>query len=367
MAQSMLIVLLGVMSLATDGFGAAPPSQFSEEFRETLGEALPPSMIEQLNSQLKSIEVISIPVSESTVNIATQSPANSNAGLFNPSFLNLLGSTLPPELINYINSITTLAIPIHFVDATIPPSPETTPTLSAKEIAETLVASLLTTGTPDSALPTDARQTAISPSASPSASPTATPEPSQTSAASPSPTTIWYPWTSTPKSPSAKTATPTQTPSPTATSTATATPTSVATWDFNITNIALDNLPGTTITVYPGQTVLLDYDYQVWTSNQDNLVQLLSGINNTVNADGSCAYNGIPGISPGVTGNVNDRNLTAPTTPGTYDIEMGYDLQLNCADAVTNYTNLRKKVIGTITVIPAPPTPTPPKPTTITK
>jgi len=118
----------------------------------------------------------------------------------------------------------------------------------------------------------------------------------------------------------------------------------------------LDNIPGNTITVPVGSIVFLDYNYQVWAGGSSWITQLVSGVESTVNTDGVCGYNGIPGTSPGVGGFVDDERLTAPATPGTYNIMMYYDLQFTCVDAVNNYSGGAKKIIGTLTVIPAPTT-----------
>lgn len=101
MAQSMFIILLAVASLATDGFGAAPPSQFSKGFREVLGKALPHTLINQINPQLDSIDAASIPTQASMVK--TRTTTNSNSSLFSDNFLAVLSKTLPVELIEYIN------------------------------------------------------------------------------------------------------------------------------------------------------------------------------------------------------------------------------------------------------------------------
>ena len=337
MSQAMLIILLTIMSLATDGFGAAPPSQFSEDFREQLSEALPAELVEEINQYLTGVNTVHIPTQ--VVDAVGDVEPASSPSFFSENFLEFLSLVFPPEVFDTIYEITTP--PFGFPDANNVPS-QAESTLSPEEIAQTLVASFFTTGTPAAPPTADAQKTATALSSlTPSAIPTSTftPSPTPTASPSPSPTIIWYPWTFTP------------TPKPPPINTPTNTPTPTPTWNFIISNVALNNVPGSAITVYSGQTVLLDYDYQVWTSSAGNLAQLLSGVSGTVNADSACGYNGAPGLSPGTTGSVNDRNLTAPTMPGTYNIEMGYDLQFICGDAVANYTNLTKKVIGTLTVI----------------
>lgn len=272
--QSILIILLSTASLTTDAFGVAPPSQFSEGFREILGESLPLDFIKPINQYLDSIAVATIPVK------------------------------LPPKKI---------------------------PTVSPKEIAETLVASLLSTGTP---LATNLPLTATPlPSLTPSVVPTATSTivPTITSTA----TLTWHAWTSTPAPPPPLAPPPPSTPDP----------------YFIISNISLDFVPRTSITVSTGSTVDLDYDYQVWAYDPNASVQLVSGVENNVNGQVECGYEGIPSIHPGVSGNSTAlERLFAPAFAGTYDIIIEYHLQNNCSDATTAYgTNSIKQVIGEIT------------------
>lgn len=61
-AQALLAFLVVVGSLLTDGFGALPPSLFSEDFRKMLSENLPIEFIVPFNEYLNNLESPTIPL-----------------------------------------------------------------------------------------------------------------------------------------------------------------------------------------------------------------------------------------------------------------------------------------------------------------
>ena len=137
MGQTIFTVLVVVASITTDGFGAAPPSQFSEDFREQLSETLPSSATEQINEYLNNINAATIPAQ---VADAAEEEVATSAGLLSENFLEFLNVILPPTIFDFIYNMTT------FVDAnTVPPQAESTS--SPEEIAQTLVAAISNVGT----------------------------------------------------------------------------------------------------------------------------------------------------------------------------------------------------------------------------
>ena len=196
MSQAMLIILLTVMSLATDGFGAAPPSQFSEDFREQLSEALPAELVEEVNQYLTDLNAVTIPAQ--VVDAVEDVDPASSPSVFGEEFRMLLGEIFPVRIIESLNNI--LAIPIPYVDAGTP-STETGATQSPEELAEELLAAVRTQEALASPSIADAQQraTALS-NLTPSAIPisTFTPSPTPIASPSPSPAVVWYPWSPTP-------------------------------------------------------------------------------------------------------------------------------------------------------------------------
>ena len=142
------------------------------------------------------------------------------------------------------------------------------------------------------------------------------------------------------------TLTPTHTPSPTWTPTPT---TSFIAADVVVTNLNLNN-SGNSLTISPGSEIIGTLNYEVW--SQTNCpgceIQIVIGINGDAQ---DCAYHDKPGIYPGEAGN-GDFRLTAPTTPGTYEIRYQMTFELSCADGQTRYEDRTNQslVIGVITV-----------------
>jgi hypothetical protein len=105
---------------------------------------------------------------------------------------------------------------------------------------------------------------------------------------------------------------------------------------FNISTVNL-NGGGTSVTVLAGYPVVVTYSYQVVSDSCPLCItQLVTGLGAPGSHGGSCAYNGIPGVSPGAFGSEN-VTLTAPSTPGTYYVTVEYHWQYTCGDALTLY------------------------------
>lgn len=169
--------------------------------------------------------------------------------------------------------------------------------------------------------------------------------------------------TPTPTGTPTDTATPTLTPTITNTPTVTNTPTQTFTPTpsptlgpiYNIWNVSLAGGPNT-ITVDPGQTVWLDFDYQIANpdSNPASQRQIVIGLDATAIY---CAYNGVPGPNPGATGH-STRLLTAPMTPGLHYVIHQPAYAPNCTQAMAGYVGDPLRQIATIIVRGPTATPT---------
>ena len=149
----------------------------------------------------------------------------------------------------------------------------------------------------------------------------------------------------------AATATPTPTLAPTLTTT------TVPFTGFTISNANLtDDISqfGTSITISPGQPFYVSYDFQVFNhpSCPSCITQLVTGLGAAGSHGGSCAYNGIPSLYPGVSGS-EAVTLYAPEVSGTYPVVVEYHWQYTCADALANYGGggaVSPQLIGRVTV-----------------
>ena len=105
--------------------------------------------------------------------------------------------------------------------------------------------------------------------------------------------------------------------------------------------------------IEPGKTIKLTVYYELWNSNEcpSCKQQIVIGLEENPMY---CAYNGAPGIFPGIS--EHDQvfyEMTAPTEPGTYNIMWANTFEYTCHNAKNTYQNqpsIRKK-IGTIKVI----------------
>ena len=146
------------------------------------------------------------------------------------------------------------------------------------------------------------------------------------------------------------TATPTATPTDTATSPAP--PTTASFVGFYVSAVDI-NGAGSVATVSPGASVLVTYDFQVFNNPCPGCItQLVTGLGSPGTHGGYCAYDGVPGVFPGTTGG-EELSLTAPSTPGTYNVIVEYHWQYTCADALTNYGTggaVPRQIVGQIIV-----------------
>ena len=144
---------------------------------------------------------------------------------------------------------------------------------------------------------------------------------------------------------------------PTPTSVPTPTTTNVPFTGFTVSNVNLtDDISqfGTSITIPPGQPFYVSYDFQVFNhpSCPSCITQLVTGLGMAGSHGGSCAYNGIPGLFPGVSGS-EAVTLFAPEASGTYPVVVEYHWQYTCTDALANYGGggaVSPQVIGRVTV-----------------
>jgi hypothetical protein len=143
----------------------------------------------------------------------------------------------------------------------------------------------------------------------------------------------------------------------TATSTPIPTVTAAPFFGFAVSNVDMtDDLTqfGTSITLAPGADFYVFYDFQVFNDPCPSCItQLVTGLGSPGSHGGSCAYNGIPGVFPGVSGSEMYVTLTAPSTPGTYQVIVEYHWEFTCADALANYGSggaAPVRVIGQVTV-----------------
>ncbi|NJC98713.1 MAG: hypothetical protein FIB03_20670 [Anaerolineae bacterium] len=125
---------------------------------------------------------------------------------------------------------------------------------------------------------------------------------------------------------------------------------------FTISNVDMtDDVTqfGTSITLEPGQEFYVSYSFRVFSDPCPGCVtQLVTGLGSPGTHGGTCAYNGVPGVSPGVTGS-EAVTLYAPEASGTYPVVVEYHWQYSCGDALTFYGTggaVPSQVIGQVTV-----------------
>jgi hypothetical protein len=126
----------------------------------------------------------------------------------------------------------------------------------------------------------------------------------------------------------------TSTPTPTLVPTPTATTAPSA--GFYVSAVSIDG-SGSVATVPPGQPVSVTYNYQVFSDACPGCItQLVTGLGYAGSQSEWCAYDGIPGYSPGASGS-ESTTLLAPSTSGTYYVTVEYHWQYTCPDALANY------------------------------
>jgi len=107
---------------------------------------------------------------------------------------------------------------------------------------------------------------------------------------------------------------------------------------------------GPVIVATAGATISLSAATQVWNGSTCSgcRYQLVYGVEST---SMGCFYDWSPGVWPGVSG-TNTGSVKAPSTPGVYDVNVSYTLELSCANGMAaNPLNSRPTArIGTIVV-----------------
>ena len=113
-------------------------------------------------------------------------------------------------------------------------------------------------------------------------------------------------------------------------------------------NINLNGIPQTNLTVTQGGSFDFQYDYQVWARGATWALQMLAGLEGT-KMDCRDLHNGTntPGLYPGQFDSSGVINMTAPATVNTYNIYINADLNTSCA--VANYYGAGES-IASITV-----------------
>jgi hypothetical protein len=133
---------------------------------------------------------------------------------------------------------------------------------------------------------------------------------------------------------------PTETPIP---PTATPIPQYSPTEGYTITNVNVNN--GQSVSV--GQQFTLSFDYVIW--NGANcpgcILQLVVGLNGV---NQFCAYDAIPALNPPGTAGTANEMLTAPPSPGIYDISVFVVAEYTCNAALTY--SVATSVIATVNV-----------------
>lgn len=118
------------------------------------------------------------------------------------------------------------------------------------------------------------------------------------------------------------------------------TPTVTSFTGFTVSNVVLtDDITqfGTSITIQPGEAFYVSYDFRVFNDPCPGCItQLVTGLNFPGSHGEWCAYDGIPGVSPGVSGS-EGTTLFAPEASGTYPVIVEYFWHFSCADALANY------------------------------
>lgn len=115
---------------------------------------------------------------------------------------------------------------------------------------------------------------------------------------------------------------------------------------YIIQRLAFDLTKGPVVRVSAGASVTGTVSYTVWSGSYcpGCIIQLKLG----TTAPQTCIHNGGAGVYPGVSKDNVTFTIQAPSTPGTYELKTGFDLQYNCADALNG--GLSTISIGTIIV-----------------
>ncbi|MBN1505505.1 MAG: hypothetical protein JW955_01595 [Sedimentisphaerales bacterium] len=115
---------------------------------------------------------------------------------------------------------------------------------------------------------------------------------------------------------------------------------------------------GTAVTVGPGESVTVEYKYEVWNGTDCPFCrrQILAGLvkGSWSRVTGSCAFNAVPVLCPNKSSGSASAAFTAPSEVGTYDVVVVMDLQYTCAAAEDRFPSQGyRQTIGTVTVASA--------------
>ncbi len=112
------------------------------------------------------------------------------------------------------------------------------------------------------------------------------------------------------------------------------------------------NLTGTSPVVFaaPGQTFNASADIQVWVQSScaSCSAQLVYGVDTT---DQGCLFDGTPGVYPGNTQNTKAFAVTAPTTPGVYEVRVAHIEELSCSIAMSRMALATRPTLARIGVL----------------
>jgi hypothetical protein len=320
---------LTTIMIATAGFGALPENPLTDTFRTVLGGILPPDLLNPLDSYL---EMVSSPqIQPKLASVSDGAPPSDIAPTEQP----------PLDPVGWLFSLLE-----RNNNAALPAASSLDATQIALAATQTQVVFLQSVTSTYTQISTGTAIPSIAPP------PTAISSATATQIFVP----IYFPpsATSLPPLPTF-TFTPTFTPSPTFTNTPGVAEGSCddssldsATYDCLVSNIMLNGVVQSSLTVSPNQTFTFSYNYQIWNDPAAPLapMQLIAGLE-TVSAT-TCDYQNIPGPYPGQSGGSVVHTFTAPATPGSYAIFIRWKQDGGCN--LANYGGFGV-VLAIITVV----------------
>jgi hypothetical protein len=102
--------------------------------------------------------------------------------------------------------------------------------------------------------------------------------------------------------------------------------------------------------VAPHESISGVLEYHIWNSSQCPSCphQLIIGINNDAK---QCIFDGIPHVCPGKTEGTSPFSFSAPSSPGTYYINVSHAQESSCEDAMRNHAQSNKSILLEISVV----------------
>ena len=123
-------------------------------------------------------------------------------------------------------------------------------------------------------------------------------------------------------------------------------------WSYS--NLRLNGLLTTEITVTPGQAIRLQYGFMVWNGINEagRVCQIYAGLLKGAWSQviDNCAYSGVPAICPNKTQGTFDYFFNAPSQEGDYQLIIGKEAQLTCDAAKARFPMMEWQVAATIHV-----------------